>query len=34
MWLFQQPQDFLDRVKVISMDGFRGYATATNEIIA
>lgn len=32
-WLQQQPQEFLHGVKVVAMDGFTGYKTATIETI-
>jgi hypothetical protein len=33
-WLNNQSEQFRDHVKIISMDGFQGYATAAGEVIA
>lgn len=32
-WLYARGQDFRDKVKIISMDGFQGYASAADEVI-
>ncbi|PXY12875.1 ISL3 family transposase [Corynebacterium striatum] len=32
-WLSNQSEQFRDQVKIISMDGFQGYATAAGEVI-
>lgn len=33
-WLNNKSEQFRDQVKIISMDGFQGYATAAGEVIA
>lgn len=32
-WLNEREQDFRDRVEVVTMDGFAGYATATKQVL-
>lgn len=32
-WLGEREQDFRDRVEVVTMDGFAGYATATKQVL-